>query len=558
MVGSRWAASFILVVAAATMSSASPVVQVGSASAAGASLNSNLMTGGGRDDTAVLQYILDGARESRPVHLIIDGPALVSGLNVYGNTTVECLEGAGLYLKDGSNRAIIRNAHRSREAVTDEHISIRGCILNGNREHQSASNQEEDGTFISGLQFLGTNHLDIRDVALYDIRSFGIWVANGRFIQIRNVLVDNGSPPYPESSTPASQYAHIMQYAQSDGIHFNGPIGYLTVDGLNAVNIGDDALALNANDMLGDDITAQNEMGPYVGQGPITDVTIRNIVLGEALGGIRLLSRDQRIDRVAIENVSGKARSRMLTLGPFVSTKNTGNFGAITVDTVTVQTSKIAPYREIFKAMTIRFPEEEEYPLFAVNSPIESLILKNIVVKTSDGRPVIWIGPNADVQALSADLHLIDPGLQSMPVRLLNGGHIATLNLQLDWTGHPVDVGRTPIDNEGAAIDQLHWVYTPPSYVAAEVRGKDLIVTFSEEVEATDFASGVSVTINGHRIVVHNPRRLFRRDRVRYELSRSVSPNDIITWGYDAADGNIQNANGDRLLTVSAKRATNR
>jgi hypothetical protein len=86
------------------------------ASSAGAHLNADLQKGGGDDDTQVLQRLLDGAANGRPVQLVIDGAALVSGLNVYGNTTIECTAGGGLYLKDGSSRAILRNAHRSRGA----------------------------------------------------------------------------------------------------------------------------------------------------------------------------------------------------------------------------------------------------------------------------------------------------------------------------------------------------------------------------------------------------------------------------------------------------------
>jgi len=106
------------------------------ASAAGAALNSNLRNGGGTDDTEVLQRVLNRASKGAPIHLVIDGPALVSGLDVYANTTIECIEGGGLYLKNGSTRALIRNAHRSRTAITDEHIALRGCTLNGNRTQQ--------------------------------------------------------------------------------------------------------------------------------------------------------------------------------------------------------------------------------------------------------------------------------------------------------------------------------------------------------------------------------------------------------------------------------------
>ena len=58
------------------------------ASSVGAHLDSDLLKGGGTDDTQVLQAVLDRAIRGKPVDLIIDGPALVAGLNVYGNTIV--------------------------------------------------------------------------------------------------------------------------------------------------------------------------------------------------------------------------------------------------------------------------------------------------------------------------------------------------------------------------------------------------------------------------------------------------------------------------------------
>src|SRR5687767_13153300 len=87
------------------------------ASEAGARLDSDLLKGGGTDDTKALQQLLERAADGNALHLIIDGPALVSGLNVHGNTTIECTARGGLYLKDASSRAIVRNAHRSRGAI---------------------------------------------------------------------------------------------------------------------------------------------------------------------------------------------------------------------------------------------------------------------------------------------------------------------------------------------------------------------------------------------------------------------------------------------------------
>ena len=71
-----------------------------------AKLDSNVRTGGGTDDTAALQAVLDRAKTEGGIHLIMDGAALVSHLEVYSNTTIECLNAScGFYQKDNSDCA---------------------------------------------------------------------------------------------------------------------------------------------------------------------------------------------------------------------------------------------------------------------------------------------------------------------------------------------------------------------------------------------------------------------------------------------------------------------
>ena len=91
-----------------------------SASQAGAKLDSNVLTGGGTDDTVALQTVLDQAPKLGRLHLIMDGAALVRGLNVHSNTTIECPNPAcGFFLADGANRAILRNANPTRGEIVD-------------------------------------------------------------------------------------------------------------------------------------------------------------------------------------------------------------------------------------------------------------------------------------------------------------------------------------------------------------------------------------------------------------------------------------------------------
>ena len=58
------------------------------ASEAGAKLDSDVTKGGGTDDTALIQSILDRAPRLGTLKLIVDGPILVTGLKVHSNTTI--------------------------------------------------------------------------------------------------------------------------------------------------------------------------------------------------------------------------------------------------------------------------------------------------------------------------------------------------------------------------------------------------------------------------------------------------------------------------------------
>ena len=90
------------------------------ASETGARLDSNVHTGGGADDTAALQAALDLAKGCGGVHLIMDGAALITGLCLYPNTTIECLNAdCGFFLADGANTSLLHNAHLDYETIQD-------------------------------------------------------------------------------------------------------------------------------------------------------------------------------------------------------------------------------------------------------------------------------------------------------------------------------------------------------------------------------------------------------------------------------------------------------
>ncbi len=524
------------------------------ASSAGARLDSNLMTGGGTDDTAVLQRILDGAAAGKSVHLIVDGPALVSGLNIHSNTTVECTAGGGFYLKDNSSRSLIRNAHRSAGAIQDEHIELSGCFLNGNRKHQPSadipgaamdpslpSNREKDGTWMSGLQFLGVNYLTLKDITLWNIRAMASVIANASYVTVRNVLIDHGGGPGTD----------IIEYVNTDGLNFGGPLRYVSVDGLK-LRTGDDAMAFGTD------------------KGPIADVTVSNVVLMDVLFGIRLHSTGGRLDRIAISNVVGTVRGGYAINVTHWIDPHPGDFGTIMIDNVNVERLPLRLEPDVFAPIRGLINSNEglsaelnggDVPLISVNAHAEVLSLNRIVARVEDTRPVLRLGPAAKVGLLNVDLSAYDPLLLGKILELDKGSHVDRMRFALDWRGATVDEGKAPIVADGGTIADLHWVDTPPMFVEARRPRDDpssVEVVFSQQIKSLLSAAGVKISVDGKPAAI--TAAVLRPDRhsVRYELRLPVKPDDSVTWSYDAGEGSLQNLDGDFLHSVLEKNVRTR
>jgi len=438
------------------------------ASAAGAKLDSHLLKGGGTDDTLVLQDVLDRGRSGLHTHLIIDGVALVRGLDVYSNTTIECIAGGGLYLADGANRAVIRNANRSADARLEQRIVIRSCFLNGNGRNQPGvgveqgsptSGQEADGTWIAGMQFFGVSELTLENVSLWGTRRFGIHIANATNISITGVNVDHGH----------ASDATTIATSGTDGLHFNGNVHFVRINGAR-FRTGDNALALNAND---------SPLGPFVRNGPISDVVATDILVDNAESAIRILSGTERIDNVIINNISGSINgTRAVSISHWLS-KDHGNIGSIVIGNLNIRRApETAPLGDEMYAL-MRSDEEKykyhlpefnygEYPLININAMIENITFSNIVVGASDDKPIFAIGPDADLELLSLDLSFFDPSLKAVPLRIEKGASVKQLNFLLNWNGSLPPHALNPIENRGGTIGQLNWIGPSPDFQKSE------------------------------------------------------------------------------------------
>lgn len=306
-------------------------------------LDSDVINGGGTDATEAIQAILDKAPEWGCLHLVMDGAALVRGLNIHSNTTIQCeSKDCGFYLAAGANRSIIQNAHPDFKTRRDRNITLLGGTYNHNctgQEHHIPIDPNT-GVFgsekwVIGMEFYGVDHLTMRDVTIRNQRTFAMLLANWYRVTMENITIE----------LPDNMYGQ-----NQDGIHFWGPGQYLNMRNIMGCS-GDDfiALAPDENDGVSD----------------ITDVIIDGVYLDNADQGIRLLSRDKgRLDRVIIRNVTGTFKSFGFFINPWFPGER-GNFGSITFENIDLrQTKHKYEFMNPF--------------LFRIGGNIEMLTLRNV------------------------------------------------------------------------------------------------------------------------------------------------------------------------------------
>ena len=287
-----------------------------------AKLDSNVYTGGGTDDTDALQKVLDMAPEHGGVHLVMDGAALVRGLKLHSNTTIECVNSdCGFYMADNANRPILSNYNWNILEITTYNIALIGGTYNHNCAHQVhhlsmeefpfPPRPESDGVYdehlIYLMEFYGVENFSARDIHYRNQRCYTLTLGNFRNALVENCCVDVGD--------------QIMGH--QDGFHFFGPGKFLTMRNLRGAT-GDDFINISADEMDG--------------ISPITDVLIDGVTFDDTYQGIRMLSRGTgRIDRVTLRNIRGNYRTFAFSIIPCYHGDTFGNFGDIFIENVDVR-----------------------------------------------------------------------------------------------------------------------------------------------------------------------------------------------------------------------------
>ncbi len=386
------------------------------ASQAGAKLNSNVATGGGTDDTAALQAVLDQARDGGGVRLIMDGAALVTTLRLHSNTTIECLhKECGFFQADQTNFALVINANPSAGEIKDRNLTLLGGTYNQNCRNQVHHvplevHYSKCQHQVVGLAFFGVENLLVRDVAVRDQRTFAFLITNWLHVTMENIRLE---------------LPGFIHSGNQDGIHMQGPGRFLVLRNISG-RTGDDFIALNGDEETNGE---PSWVHPSATVGPITDVLIDGVMVDDAAQVVRILSRENLLDRITIRNISGNYRSFGFYLSAWDYKRRglQGNFGSILFENIDVrQTKPDYTYTEPF--------------LFRISGRHRNLTLRNIQYHDpADDRYLVHLEGKtdipdlgdtpADVDSLVIDgLHIQDHGdtPQTRPY-IRASGHVRNL-----------------------------------------------------------------------------------------------------------------------------------
>ncbi len=367
----------------------SPNARIIIASEAGAKLDSSVSKGGGTDDTVIIQGILDRAPKLGSLKLVLDGPALVSGLKLHSNTTIECLNRAcGFYLADDANRALIANATPQPEGRADHNLSFLGGTYNGNAEHQKHTTAEYGWTTAFALH--GVEQVLFRDVSITNARTFAVYLTNWRRVVIESLYIN---------------LDHIPKQSNQDGIHIQGPGEFLSIRNVQG-RAWDDLIALNIDDLLGDwdsegrfarDPASLKRFGSAAGIGPVSDVDIDGVQAEDCAQVLRILSRASRLDRVSIRNVKGAYRDFGVWITPYL--REGGNIGRLDFENIDLRPVGPRAYDYVPPF------------LFWLAGKMEQVTLKEISSHLPiDDRPLVWVQPDAKIDRLLVEgLNVYDP-----------------------------------------------------------------------------------------------------------------------------------------------------
>ncbi len=268
--------------------------------------NSNLTTGGGTDDTAVLQSAINNISSYGGGTLVIDGVFLVSGLVVPSNITIEGLGwNTGFYRSNYADVPIIRNADPSTTTVMDKNIQMINFAVNANGGNQNGCPLLTEGDyFVQGIAMYGVDNVTLDNLHFINTNE----VVSNFTGAIAGCSADNDSNyNYAfffsnwSNITVENSYIEQGMLSGNDGIHFIGSGNNAIIKNVRGYS-GDDFIAFNSSDYH--DYSSPNSPSWVIEDGPQSNILVDGVNLQNSTEGISFLS-GYDISNVRVENITG-------------------------------------------------------------------------------------------------------------------------------------------------------------------------------------------------------------------------------------------------------------
>lgn len=257
-------------------------------SKAGAKLDSNIDTGGGTDDTAVIQAVLDQAQAAgvNRLEVIVDGVARVNStgtgscLTIHSNTTLRFMPGAGFFLSPNTTASYMLTTDLVTGAYANKNIEIIGGVFNGNGQNQDNpddhSKDTEPGYNFASKALLWFNRFE--NVTLRDVTIRNSMVYASQFVEGKKLRTYNTKFHWDDGD---AGYLIAMNH---DGFHLLGPLDDWQLYDTES-NGDDDVIAINTNEHMGD---GDSRRANSPANGAITNGLVDGLWLHEGSPSIRL------------------------------------------------------------------------------------------------------------------------------------------------------------------------------------------------------------------------------------------------------------------------------
>lgn len=378
--------------------------------------NSNVVTGGGNEDTYYIQMAINSLSTYGGGTLVIDRACLVGSLQVPSNITLYApSKSYGFYQIPNAGFPILRNANPTTGSIIDQNINIIGGTYNMNVANQSGSSSGNGDYYQQIIGFYGINNLTIRDITLTTgstgkaLFGYAAIFSNWTNIYIDNVYINNN-----------------RINGGGDGLHFVSGSGAIirNVSGFST----SDFIALNSSDYHGITLPSPNWV---LTDGPISNVLIDNIQLQSSWNGIGMLSGNNNITNITVKNLSGTSQNYSISLWNYWGSPYTGGY----IDGVTFDNIDLVCTSNFNAGLVVG-------PVVVIYQSGGSVNVRNVQFSnikwygSTTNSPWLWISGSAGVNSLQINNVLINESTVNTNNRAFvnNSGTINHISIRnLDW-----------------------------------------------------------------------------------------------------------------------------